>query len=164
MIKKICIMAVLFSVGAFAFAQAQPKAILSRSDVDNFVKNFDDIQEAMDEHEDELSSLTMDFSGMEGAKITAQIATIRGFAASAGLRAKLARFGLGNNAFEKCMVILYGMSVIYVEQMFGMMGGEIDKDMAAMIDAQIKPIKAAIHASDLSLVSARKDDLLPLLE
>ena len=163
-IKKSCSIVVLFCMGVFAFAQAQPKAVLSKSDIDNFVKNFEAIQETLDSHEEEFSSLEMDFSGMDGRSITAQISKIRSFPASAELRKKLAAFGLGNNAFEKCMVILYGISVVYMEQMFAVPGGEIDKEMAAMIDEQIKPIKSAIHAGDMSLIFSRKDDLLPILE
>ena len=170
MIKKICMIAVLVCGGVFAFAQAQPKAVLSKSDIDNFVKNFVEVQETLDAHDDELSSLEMDFSEMEGKSITAAIAKVRSFPVSAGLRTSLARFGLGNNGFEKCMVILYGMSVLYLEEMFaGMSGGgqgalDMGEEMAAMIKGQVAPMKTAIHANDFSLLSSRKGDLLPLFE
>ena len=164
MIKKISIIAVLFCVGTFAFAQAQPKAILSKSDIDNFVKNYNAIEKVLDAHEDEFSSLEMDFSGMDGKDVTAQIAKIRSFSVSAGLRSKLAAFGLGNNAFEKCMVILYGIGVVYMEEMFASFGKEGGEEMTAMIKEQINPMKAAIHQGDLTLITSRKADILPILE
>ena len=165
MIKKICFLLVFICIGSFVFAQAQPRAILAKADIDTFVKNYDAIQEVLDSHTDELSSLEMDFSDMDEKTIIASISKARSFPVSAKLRAALAPFKLGNNAFEKCMVILFGMSVVYLEEMVKEMKNEPEmKEFVAEFDRQIKPIKAAIHANDLRLINAQKDELLQIFE
>ena len=164
MLKKIFIAAFLVCIGVFAFAQAQPKAILSKADVDTFVKNYAKINEILDSYDAELSSLDTDFSGMAGKTITDMINKARNFSVSAKLRGDLAKFGLGNNGFEKCMVIIYGMTAIYMEEILkGVGGGDNSKEVNDMIKNQINPMKAAIHAGDFKLITAQKDALIALL-
>ena len=164
MVKKICIALVLTGMCVFAFAQAGPKAILSKGDVDSFIKNYEAIQETLEKHSEEFSSLELDFSNMEGKSITDAVKKVRAFPVPAPLRGELAKFGLGNNAFEKCMVIIYSISVVFMEEMFNSMGGAAgNAEIAAVIKNQVDPIKAAIHSNDMKLITSRKDELLPLM-
>ncbi|MDR1931601.1 MAG: hypothetical protein LBQ57_02145 [Spirochaetales bacterium] len=163
MVKKICGILFCLCIGVSAFAQARPKQVLAKADIDNFIKNFDAIQEVLDAHEEELSSLVKELNLAEGSELTAALAKIRGFSVSAALKSGLAQLGMGNNGFEKVMVILYGIATVILDQMFQAMGSE-EPEVTAMIEEQVRPMKAAIHASDLSLLSSRAQELVPLMD
>ncbi|MDR3200459.1 MAG: hypothetical protein LBT68_03270 [Spirochaetales bacterium] len=55
MVKKICVL-VFLCAGVSAFSQTQPKQVLAKADVDNFIKNFAAIEEVLDSHQGEFSS------------------------------------------------------------------------------------------------------------
>jgi len=162
--KKICFLAVFICLTFFAFAQ--PKAVLSASDIDAFIKNYTEIGSTLEAYEDALSSINVDVSNLEGKAITDAINKARGFAVPAELRTKLASFGLGNNAFEKCVVIIYGMASIFMEEFVAAFEEEmgINEQSAEVRKQTIDPIKAAIHANDLKLISSRKTELMAIAE
>jgi hypothetical protein len=160
-LKKIWLAAVLICAGVFAFAQAQPKAILSNADIDNFVINHKAIGEILEAHTLELSKLNLKFEGVEKKDIPAVFAKIRSHKASAKLQNELAKCGLGNNAFEKSVVLSFG-TMIAVLDIFAAMAEELG--MSEQAKEQIDPLKAAIHANDLKLITLRQEELLPLVE
>jgi hypothetical protein len=152
-------------MGAAAFAQAQPKAVLAKSDIDSFIKNYTEIVTTIDAHESEFSSLTTDLETQEGAGLTAALLKIRGVSVPKDLRAALSGFGLGNNGFEKVMVILYGAGCLYMENILADLGAQENAEFSKeILKNQVNPMKAAIHTNDLSLIAARFTELLPLLE
>ncbi|MDR3200885.1 MAG: hypothetical protein LBT68_05445 [Spirochaetales bacterium] len=164
MVRKIYSVLLFLCLSFSAFAQAQPKQVLSKADIDNFIKNFEAIQEVLDSNQAEFSSLQKEFDASEGAELTAALAKIRALAVSPRLSSGLSRLGLGNNGFEKVMLIFYGLVAVIIEQTFQESAIAGQPEIAAMIAEQVKPIKAAIHANDLSLISARAEELSPLLE
>ena len=159
----ICIVA-FFCTGTFVFAQAKPKAVLAKADIDIFIKNYAQIQEILGTYSDELSSIEIDSSEAEGKALTDLILKARGFSASAKLRAEFTRLGLGNNGLEKCLVILFGLGATMLEDMVAEIGGAGSKEADNVIKNQVNPIKAAIHANDYKLIQARKDELFSVLD
>ena len=162
MTKKICITVCLVLVGAFAFAQAQPRAVLSKADIDNFVKNYAAIDEVMSS----LPSGDTDIKMDDNEDIGASVAKARNAKIPADASAKLARLGLGNNGFEKCIVISFGTTAVFSEEMFKAFaesgldmnegGSDFMKNIAAM--------KAAIHINDYNLIKSRIDDLVAVMQ
>jgi hypothetical protein len=159
---------VFFCTGTFVFAQAKPKAVLAKSDIDNFLKNYEKIVQIIDSHDSEFSSIDMDLSDKEGRELTDAILKARNFSVSAKLREELSALGMGNNGFEKCLVIIFGTGIAFLENMIAsiknMDGGADSKELDEIIKNQINPIKAAIHDSDYKLIVSRKDDLMSILE
>lgn len=156
---------VLVFVSVFAFAQAQPRAVLSKTDIDNFVKHYAAISEAMSS----LSSLNMDLEGKNETDIKTAIAKARSMNIPADLSAKLAKFGLGNNAFEKCIVVSFGIMAVFMEEMFaGFMGlagtDQSADDGTAEFKKTIAAMKTSIHANDYNLISSRKEELIALMQ
>jgi hypothetical protein len=165
-IKKTFITLFLFCIGAAAFAQ--PKAILAKSDIDGFIKNYKAIVTTIDKYESEFSFLSEDLEGKEGDDLTAALLKIRSVPVPEDLRAALSRFGLGNNGFEKVMVILYGTSCLYIENMVSTLSTQEAVENAELtkqiLENQVNPLKAAIHSNDLSFIAARFTDIFPLLQ
>lgn len=165
-IKRICIIAAFVCISGFVFAQTLPKAVLSEVDVDSFIENFDDILNALNECADESFSFMQEIflQIIQGKDTAAEIAKLRNLPASAELRKELACFGLEDNAFEKCVVFLYGIHAVYLEQQLASVGTEErNSERVAQGGDILKILKAAFHSDDLALISLRKDEILAII-
>ena len=162
MSKKICITTLLVLLGVFAFAQAQPRAVLSKADIDNFVKNYAAIDEVMSS----LPSGDTDIKMDDNEDIVASVAKARSAKIPADVSARLARLGLGNNAYEKCIVISFGTTAVFTEEMFKAFAesGLDMNDGGSDFLKNIVAMKAAIHANDYNLIKSRMDDLLTVIQ
>jgi hypothetical protein len=173
-IRKTGITIVLCFVGVFAFAQTQPKRVLAMKDLDSFVENFEEITDIFDEYDEELGGFMDELSDLTGADLTAGFVKLRNSPVSAGLQTALAKQGMGSNAFEKIIVILYGLGLSRMENELEEMAAEknseeTDEDDGispadAFIMEQVSSLKKAIHTSDLSLIASRLEDFLPLIQ
>ncbi|HPO01717.1 hypothetical protein K7J14_05415 [Treponema zuelzerae] len=166
--RSLIIAALLFAASAsLVWAQEAPKKVLSAKDVSAFISNYDSIQTDMDALGDKYD----DFFDMEdetAADPGAMIAYVRGLSIPAEIQGVFKKNGFGDNGFEKFIVISYGASVIYMEEMMATQMDEY-KDMPEMqayieqASAGVKAMRETLHDSDLSLIKARKDELIALL-
>ena len=162
MTRKICLAVCLVFVGAIAFSQVQPRAVLSNADITNFVKNYAAISEIMDS----LPSADTDIKMNDDEDIRASVEKARGAKIPADVSARLARLGLGNNAYEKCIVISFGMTAAFTEEMVNAMvasGMDTDEGLSDF-RKRIEEMKAAIHSNDYNLIKSRMDDLLTVIQ
>ena len=162
MTRKICLAVCLVFVGAIAFAQVQPRAVLSNADIDNFVKNYTAISEIMDS----LPSADTDIKTNDDEDIRASVAKARGAKIPADVSARLARLGLGNNAYEKCIVISFGMTAAFTEEMVNAMvaSGMDTNEGLSDFRKKIEEMKSSLHANDYNLIKSRIDDLVAVMQ
>ena len=158
MLKKTCMIMILLSLfGIQAYSQAQQKKVLSKSDVDNYVKNYEKIQEIMEEYSEEIESF-VDPSEEDSFKSAIKL---RNASVSRNLQNELSKLGLGNNGFEKVIVLMFGTSVMFIEQM---MPPEAAGDaMQNEMMAEIKAIKSAINSEDYNLIKTNSENLMELM-
>lgn len=160
---------------------APPKAVLSKSDIDIFVKNHSELERAMNKYSDILEPIEnvlgeafgkLMMKGDNNA-IKEAILKIRNFPVPDGLRSELSKFGLGDNAFEKIQVITFGGGAFTNAPINSAMPeyGSEEMEMALEEDIALHGVmmalgdlKAAIHENDIELLSSRIADLLPLLD
>jgi hypothetical protein len=154
---------VCLCVSVIAFAQSQPKQVLAKADIDNFVKNFTAIQELLDAHVDDLTSVTEGMDTFEADDMQATFAKIRSFAVPPDLKKGLSGLGMGDNGFEKIMVILYSVGIVMSDQMLQEMGVE-EQEGAAIIKEQMQSMRDCIHVADMSLIASRSEELMSILE
>jgi len=161
--------------------ETPPKSVLSKSDIDIFVKNHNELEKIMNRYENDLASVETMFEEAFGnailkgnnAALTEAILKIRNFPVPDGLRSELAKFGLGDNAFEKIQVITYGGGIF---ANFGSMSSVMPEYGSEKIEIAISEIfmlpgkvtlsdgfRAAIHENDLELIISRIADLTPLI-
>ena len=158
MIKKICLLAVLlnFSV-VLAFSQAQQKKVLSDNDVKNYIKNYDKIQSVMETYSDEIESYVdpLETDSFKGA------IKLKNAVVSKEMQNELSQLGLGNNAFEKVIVLMFGTSVILIQQM--MPAEAMEDEMEDEMMKEINAIKNAINPDDLKMINKYSEDLMELM-
>ena len=165
--------------------QIPPKAVLSKSDIDIFVKNHVEIQKIGRKYSDAQETIENLFTEAfakvmakgDSDALTEAILRIRNFPVPAGLRSELSKLGLGENAFEKLHVILYGGGM-YAQTvpMISAIPEYGSEEMEMALEENItlhgsmmflgdleKGLKAAIHENDMALISSRIADILPLL-
>jgi hypothetical protein len=158
-VKKALITLALFCTGAAAFAQTQPQAFLSKSDIDIFAENSGKIREILDAHKEEFFSL-QDEMAARGYPIEEAFTMILEFPVSAKLRAELSGFGLGNTGYEKIIVIYLGTTFAVWEQIVAEeLAGQEEAPQVAGIRERMARMAAMMHADDLSLISSRVEDL-----
>ena len=165
--------------------QSPPKAVLSKSDIDIFVKNHSKIEKILNKYGDELEPVDDMFEKAFGmmilngvskgrsAELAESLLKSRNFPVSAGLRSELSKLGLGDNAFEKIQVIVYGGMFARISTMkltipeYGSDEMEIALEENPMLGGQMAlfgSFESAIHENDMQLISSRMKDLLPLLD
>lgn len=150
---------------AALFAQSAPKKVLSTKDVEAFAANFETLNGDLDALGDKYESV---FATDENASPAEILAKLRATKVPSEIQDILKKNGLGENGFEKLMVITIGFSALEMESYLNDQQAQygsssefqpyIDKGMT-----QVKDLKAAIHADDLALLTAKRDLLYPLL-
>ena len=156
--------------------QTPPKAVLSKSDIDIFVKNFVKIQtitEDMGKYDKELALTMNKLDEVDGDELKSLLLKIRHYPVPAKLGSELSKLGLGDNAFEKMMVFSFGMAAAFADQMGAVMSSlgsaETEQFFAAapQFKKQMtlsKAYKAAIHESDMTLISSRIGEFMPFMD
>jgi hypothetical protein len=147
------------------FAQSAPKKVLSSKDIDAFAANFETLNGDLDALGDKYESV---FAADENATPAEILAKLRTTKVPPEIQSILKKNGLGENGFEKLMVITIGFSALEMESYLNDQQAQygsspefqpyLDKGMT-----QVKELKAAIHADDLALLTAKHDVLYPLL-
>lgn len=150
---------------AALFAQSAPKKVLATKDVEAFAANFETLNGDLDALGDKYESV---FATDENASPAEILAKLRATKVPSEIQDILKKNGLGENGFEKLMVITIGFSALEMESYLNDQQAQygsssefqpyIDKGMT-----QVKDLKAAIHADDLALLTAKRDLLYPLL-
>lgn len=155
-------------VAAGIAAQTAPKKILSGKDIDAFVSNFDAIERDFDALGDKYDEYFMTGSGQDAAASpSATIAMMRAKAVPEEVKAILKKHGLGDNGFEKMIVISAGFGALEMDSSIAAQEQEYADypEMTTYLDAakkQVAELKASIHKDDLSLLSARSSALREL--
>ena len=146
-------------------AQTPPKKVLSAKDIDSFAANF----EALNADLDAVGGKYDDIFGSDGNESPSQIlAKLRATKIPAEIQDILRKHGLGENGFEKLMIITIGFSALEMETYLNdqrVQYGD-SPDAQPYIDqgmAQVKELKAAISKDDLNLLASKRDLLYPLM-
>lgn len=169
MLKKLSTIILFCLIGALAFAQPAapaPKQLLSEKEINSFITNYKQIMAAFDTLGNKYDHLFKDIDEKGGFE---SLLKMRKIAAPAEIQDVFKKNGLGNNGFEKAMVIIQGTMVILMEDDINSIEAEAGKDpkIAASIKEakdEIKPLKDSINSKDLALLSNKKDELFKLLK
>ena len=175
MMKKIIASVLLFSLAFASFAQTAPKKVLSAKDVDAFIANHaaieSDLEALGDKYDKYFNIPGMDQEDPQNAAapgsvpdMSAAINALRATKVPAEVQAIMQKHGMGDNGFEKYIVISYGFGALYLEKMLKMQSTAQAQtpEMKPYLDQaqqSVAQMKATVHSSDLALVSARLDDL-----
>jgi len=145
------------------------------------VKKHSEIENILNKYGDELAPvksmleekiLYMVAKGVN-TELTESLMKIRNFPVSAELRSELSKLGLGDNAFEKIQVIVFGGMFAQTAMMTSTAPeyGSEEMEMALAENptfsgqmALVGNFKSAIHENDMRLISSRMNDLMPLLD
>lgn len=153
---------VLFCFGAISFAQSAPVKILSDTDIDTFIANFNTIDESMtalgdkyDDYDDYFGNSkdpVLMLNEFRSKKIPQEIQDI------------MVANGLGKNGMEKMLIITMGAGAFFMESMLFSEGIDLEAnpEMQALVD-QINSLKTAIHADDLELIESRSDEIITFI-
>ncbi len=156
--KKVVSLSLVLFLCVAAFAQNPPR-VLAQKDIDAFVANFvainADIDALGDKYDeffnsgDEDASMEKFYAAIHSAKVPAEVAAI------------FRKYGLGDNGFEKAMVISVGFSALESEGTLKQQIEESGMDGAEFREAfdWIASIKATMHKDDLALVNTNRDAL-----
>ena len=152
-------------VSTAVYAQAAPAKILTQNDIESFLSNFEQIQNEMEDLGDKYNDLfdSEDFESGVGLAIR----SARALRMPAEIQAVFNRNGMGNNGFEKMLVITFAISSIEmqetIEENREMYSGipEMEEYMKEF-EQQILDIRSEIHADDLRLVTANRARLLEM--
>jgi len=170
MIKRLSAIFVVLCLAALSFAQAPAaKKILTAKDVDVFVAKYPAIEadfEALGDKYDDLLSPDMDdTSAMDFGSVIAQA---RATKVPAEITAILRKHGLGDNGFEKIMVITFGFMTLEWERVMNeqlsdpAMTPEMKSYMAGASE-QVNEMKASIHKDDLALISSKRTGIAGII-
>ena len=163
MLKKLSTTILFCLISAFVFAQTAPRQVLSEQDINNFITNYDKIMQALNVLESKydylLKEIGTDFESMIKIRTIEMPPEIQNI-----LRAN----GLGNNGFEKVMVIIQGLTVLQLEGDLNMLlaAGSPDPMYIEYLNQSInslKPLKDSINSRDLALLNNRKTELFQFL-
>ena len=166
MLKKLSTIILFCLISALAFAQTAPKQILSERDINNFIANYEKITEAIDTLGDKYDHI---FAELEDADSEFDmLIKMRSIKMPPEIQNILKANGLGDNGFEKAMVIIQGIMVIFMEDEFASLAAEsgADPEVAEYLQYvrdSIKPLKDSINSRDLALLNNKKAELLELL-
>jgi hypothetical protein len=165
MLKKLSVILLFCLISALAFAQTAPKQVLSEKDINNFIANYEQIMAAFDAMGDKYDYLFKEVSEAPGFE---SIIKMRSIAVPAEIQDILRKNGLGDNGFEKAMIIIQGTGVIYMEEDIDSLTAETGKDpkMEEYLKearAGVEPLKKSINSKDLDLIKNKKVELFELL-
>ena len=166
MLKKSTIIVLFCMISSFAFAQTAPKQVLSEKDLNGFIANYEKIMAAFDEIGDKYDDL---FKGLDEGNGFSGLIKMRSIAVPQEIQDVLKKNGLGDNGFEKAMVIIQGFGVIGMEEDFDSLSEEAAKDpkIADYVKEarkDLKVLKDSIHTKDLALIANKKEELFNLLQ
>ena len=167
--RTLAVLAAICLVAVSLAAQAAPKKVLSGKDIEAFIANFDGIERDMDalgekydeyfeaEDQDGTASPSMIIAQMRARKVPEEVKAI------------LKKHGLGDNGFEKIIVISAGFGALEMDSSIVAQEQEYADypEMAGYLDQakqQTSELKASIHKDDLSLISARSNELRTLFD
>jgi hypothetical protein len=158
-------LSLLFVAESSIFAQAAPKKVLSSKDVESFATNFEALNGDLDALGDKYDSL---FATDENASPSEILIKLRSTKVPQEIQAILKKNGLGENGFEKLMIITIGFSALEMETYLNEQQAQYGNspEIQPYIDqgmTQVKELKAAIHKDDLALLESKHDLLYPLL-
>ena len=112
-----------------ASVHTPPVAVLSKLDIDNLLKNSKEIRKLIQEYEDKLGTDLYGWNKVHGDDLTSLFMEIRNTSVPADLRLKLSKFGMGDNAFEKIAVIIYGAYAVIAQGGIFNMGDAAEKEL-----------------------------------
>jgi hypothetical protein len=166
--KKLAATVALLCLAAALFAQAAPKKVLSAKDVDGFIKNYATIEADLEALGDKYADFFASSEDDNEEDIGKIIARTRSLEVPAEIQEVLKKNGLGENGFEKFMVITFGFYALYMESN---LDGEAflsseDPEMKAIYDeymTMVNGMKEAVHKDDLSLVESKEAELMAVL-
>jgi hypothetical protein len=166
MLKKIIAIIVFCLISTLAFAQTAPKQVLSAGDVNNFIANYDSIMDAFDTLGDKYDYIFKEVEHIPGFEKLIRMRTI---AAPAAIQDILRKNGLGDNGFEKSMVIMQGIALILMEEDLDSLEAEAKNDPEVMehvkqAKREIKPFKDSFNTRDIALINNKKNELFELLK
>lgn len=158
-------LSLLFVAESSMFAQAAPKKVLSSKDVESFATNFEALNGDLDALGDKYDNL---FATDENASPSEILTKLRSTKVPQEIQAILKKNGLGENGFEKLMIITIGFSALEMETYLNEQQAQYGSspEIQPYIDqgmTQVNELKAAIHKDDLALLAAKHDLLYPLL-
>lgn len=149
----------LLCFGAISFAQSAPAKILSDTDIDVFIANFNTIDESMtalgdkyDDYYGDPEDPVLMLNEFRSKKTPQEIQDI------------MIANGLGKNGMEKMLIITMGAGAFFIESMLFSEGIDLEAnpEMQALVD-QINSLKTAIHADDLELIESRSDEIITFI-
>ena len=155
-------------VCALSFAQEMPKKILVSNDIDTFVLNYAGIRVGLDGLGDKYNSF---FNPDETAEAQASadpsssFIRLRNATVPDEVQSVFRNNGLGDNGFAKYLVISFGVSVLYMEQMLAVPDPSYSDTPEAkayfeQVVSMVKNMRATVHPDDMTLLSARQDELI----
>ena len=170
MFKKISIIIMLCLISSLTFAQTAPKQVLSEKDINNFITNYKKIMDAFDILDDKYSHLFDSIdenSGFEG------MIKMRSIKVPAEIQDIFRKNGLGDNGFEKVLIIIQGTMVVVMEDDIKSLSEKLEANkewaetMAESIKQSreaVKTLKNSINNRDLALINSKKDKLIEILK
>lgn len=171
--KKVFIFIALVLAFTQLSAQAAPKKVLTAKEVGSFISNKTaleaDLEALGDSYDEYFESAYGDSEESMSTDPAVAFAELRSIKIPSEVQAIMKKHGLGDNGFEKFIVITYGFAALYLEKQIDtqLAGQEITPEMKPYVE-QMKLVasqmKQGIHTSDLSLISARYDELGKVLE
>jgi len=167
MLKRLSIILLFCLVGVFAFAQTAAKQVLSEKDITSFITNYKQIMVAFDTLGDKYDHL---FEGIDPNGGFESMVKMRSIKVPAEIEDILRKNGLGNNGFEKSMIIIQGVGVLLMEEDLDMLTADAaskDPKIAASIKEAregMKILKDSINSKDIDLINKKKEELFTLIQ
>lgn len=176
--KKVVLLCLAFAtIGVTAVAQsagqAAPKKILTAKEVGSYIANKKaieaDLEALGDKYSEYFEDIEVESPEASNVDPAVAFADMRAMKIPAEIQAVMKKNGLGDNGYEKFLVITYGFGALYFERQIDaqLAGQTASPEMKPFID-QMKlaaaQMKAGVHSSDLALISARYDDLVAVME
>lgn len=170
MAMKFRSLVVLLLLGAMLFGQTAPKKVLAAGDVDSFITNFSAMSAEFDALGNSYEDLIPPGAAEEdGISYSSLIAQVRATAVPSEVKAILKKYGLGENGFEKIMVITLGCTALEMDRIVTLQSSDpsVPQEMKGYFDgakSQIAEMKSAIHPDDLALIKSKLATIIELLE
>lgn len=155
----------LLAVSTLAVAQTQVTKILSASDITAMINHGDAIADELDAVEVPVDWTAAAFMNMEeGDDLVTYMNNLRKTPVSAEVRAIFRKYGLGDNGFEKYIVMTIAISTEVtraeleeVKALYAMMPeGE---SFTIDLDKMLVRMEETVHPADLQLVRSRLGEL-----
>jgi hypothetical protein len=174
--KKMSLFAALVLAGVVLTAQSAgqsaPKKILSAREVGSFISEKSAIEEDLgalgNKYDDYFADMDAGSTDEANPDPLAAFGKLRAMKIPAEIQDVMKKHGLGDNGFEKYIVITYGFGALYLERQIDaqLTGQEITPEMKPYVDQMrlvATQMKAGVHASDINLISDRYDDLFAVM-